>query len=60
MSINFWMSLDWVRLGVKVGILISKNIKVNANTNTKLLNDIMYSNFILGVNALVVIVNFLL
>ena len=52
MSINFWVSWDWVKLGVRSGISIVKAINVIANANTASLNDITYSNLILGVNTL--------
>jgi hypothetical protein len=52
MSISFWVSWDCVRFGVRSGISIVKAINVIANANTASLNDITYSNLILGVNTL--------
>ena len=56
MSISFWVSWDCVRFGVRSGMSIVKAINVIANANTESLNDITYSNLILGVNTLAGIV----
>jgi len=46
------MSWACVRFAVRSGISIVKAINVIANANTASLNDITYSNLILGVNTL--------